>query len=134
MLPFKLNYSHSTASDLITKCHLPLMTKKISPNVSIHEKHNYVSKLSNHSPLSIFPLTDRLPNGSFPISSASSLEWPPKWCRKCWESEGFVNDDIQWTQFSDDIQVIRKTWGVALLYKMVSEVQIWDPVTQSIQS
>lgn len=96
MLPFKLNYSHSIVSGLITKCHLPLMTKTISPNVSIHEKHNYVSKLSNHSPLFIFPLTDRLPNGSFPISSASSLEWPPKWCRKCWESEGFVNDDIQW--------------------------------------
>ena len=41
-------------------------------------------------------ITDRLPKGSLPISSASSLEWPPKWYRKCWESEGFVNDDIQW--------------------------------------
>lgn len=43
----------------------PSMTKKISPNVSIHEKCNYVSRLDNHSPLSIFPLTDRLLKGHF---------------------------------------------------------------------
>lgn len=114
----------------------PSMTKKISPNVSIHEKCNYVSRLDNHSPLSIFPLTDRLLKGSFPIPSASSLEWSPKWFRKCWESEGFGKDDIQWHSMNSI-----KWWhsshkedlrdGAAIQDGI--KVQIWDPVTQSMQ-
>lgn len=114
VLLFKLNYNRSIVSALIMKCHLPSMTKRILPNVCLNEKYNYGSKLSNHSPLSIFHLIDRLPKGSFPVPNASFLwwEWSPKWSTSVEEVRGFVNDDIQ---------VIRKTWGVELLYKMVSK-------------
>ena len=71
VLLFKLTYSRSIASALITKCHLPPPQEKIFPNACLNEKQDYVSRLSNHSPLSIFHLIDRPQKGSFPISKAS---------------------------------------------------------------
>lgn len=97
---------------------LPLHAQS-SPNACLTEKYNYASKLSHHSPLAIFHLTDWLQKASFLISKSSfhhdsglpnragSVE-DVGLCEWCY-SMTFKRIQCQ----NGDIQIIRKTKGLS---------------------
>lgn len=92
----------------------------------LNKKHNCVSKLSVNSPLPIFHLTERVPKESFSLSNSSFYDETDLLNRVRSTEEVRVLrmstfSDIQWTQFNEDIQVIRRLKG-------------WNSYTKSSQS